>query len=137
MNVATLESRLDSPACGARHLVATPTPAARATAHACLRYAQRVLGLSLDENALRGDPALRGRCERGIARLLERSSCARKGDVEVWVARTRALVVQNSRILTVLVAPSSRGFGKRFFRRPSDVRSEACRSASSRRCGSR
>jgi len=92
-------------------------PETRATAHACVRYAQRVLGLSLDEQDLRQRPALRGRCERGIARLMERASCARKSDdVEVWVARTRALVVKDSRVLTVLVAPTSRGFGKRFRR---------------------
>jgi hypothetical protein len=83
-----------------------------------VRYAQRVLGLTVDERHLREHPALRGRCERGIARLLERASRARKDDdeVEVWVARTRALVVRRSKVLTVLVAPSERGFGKRFLR---------------------
>jgi hypothetical protein len=92
-------------------------PTRRATSHACVRYAQRVLGLSLDEHELRRRPALRSRCERGIARLLERASFARKEEhVEVWVARTRALVVSDSCVITVLVAPTSKGFGKRFYR---------------------
>jgi hypothetical protein len=73
--------------------------------------------MSLDEQRLREDLVLRGRCERGIGRLMDRASCARSdGDVEVWVARTRALIVTNSRVLTVLVAHTSRGFGKRFLR---------------------
>ena len=118
MNVATTQLHATPEARPSLHLVASPAPAVRATAHACLRYAQRVLRLELGEEQLRRDRALRGRCERGIERLLQRAECARKGDdVEVWVARTRALIVKDSRVLTVLIAPSSRGFGKRFFRR--------------------
>ena len=98
-------------------LVAACAPAARPTAHACLRYAQRVLGRTLDEGQLRADPLLRARCERGIARLLVRAVCARRdGGIEVWVARTRAMIVQDAHVLTVLVAATDRGFGKRFLR---------------------
>ena len=117
MNLASVLFAQDRDAHAARQLVPTPAPAVQATAHACLRYAQRVLALRLDEQRLRDAPDLRGRCERGIARLMDRASCARRdGDIEVWVARTRALVVTDSRVLTVLVAPTNRGFGKRFFR---------------------
>jgi len=120
MNVASIQLGADSEARPVPHLVRTRAPAARATAHACLRYAQRVLGMTLDEEQLRTNWALRGRCERGIERLMERALCARKGDdIEVWVARTRAMVVQYARVLTVLVAPTSRGFGKRFLRQSS------------------
>jgi hypothetical protein len=116
MNLATIQIHADYEA-PSPHLVRAHSPAARATAHACLRYGQRVLGLHLDDEQLRNDWALRRRCERGIDRLLDRAQLARKdGEVEVWVARTRALLVQESRVLTVLVAPTSRGFGKRFFR---------------------
>ena len=117
MNIASIQFAHDRDACTAPQLVPTPAPAVHATAHACLRYAQRVLGMRLDEQRLRDDPDLRGRCERGIARVMERASCARReGDIEVWVVRTRALVVTDSRVLTVLVALTNRGFGKRFFR---------------------
>jgi hypothetical protein len=117
MNLASIEFAHDRGARTARQLVPTPAPAVQATAHACLRYAQRVLGMRLDEQQLRDDPDLRGRCGRGIARLMGRASCARRdGDIEVWVARTRALVVTDSRVLTVLVAFTNRGFGKRFSR---------------------
>ena len=117
MNVATIQLHADHQARPSHHLVRAPAPPVRATAHACLRYAQRVLGLGLADEQFGGDRALRGRCERGIERLLERAEFARKeGEVEVWVARTRALLVQDTRVLTVLVAPTNRGFGKRFFR---------------------
>jgi hypothetical protein len=89
----------------------------RATAHACLRYGQRVLGLPLEEEQIRRDWALRRRCEGGITRLMERAHLARTdGEVDVWVARTRALVVRDQSVLTVLVSATSRGFGKRFSR---------------------
>ncbi len=87
------------------------------TAHACLRYAQRVLGMHIDHDDLQKDAALRGRCERGIARLLERADCGKTEDGEIWVTRTRALVVENAHVVTLLVAPTSKGFRKRFFRR--------------------
>jgi len=118
MNLATIPLHADPEGRPSLHLVGAPAPAVRVTAHACLRYAQRVLGLELGEAELGRDRALRGRCERGIMRLMERAECARKGDdVEVWVARTRALIVKDARVLTVLVARSSRGFGKRIFRK--------------------
>jgi hypothetical protein len=93
--------------------IARRAQTARPTTHACLRYAQRVLGMTIDEDRLMQDAALRGRCARGIGRLLERASCARRSDdAEIWVARTRALVVKNSRVLTILVAPKRRGSAK-------------------------
>lgn len=89
----------------------------RATAHACLRYAQRVLGMEIRECDLRNDPALRGRCARGIARLLERASPEGTVDgAEIRVAGTRALVIMNACVVTLIVAPTSKGFGKKFFR---------------------
>ena len=117
MNLASTRLAHECDAYTTPPLVPPPPPAVQATAHACVRYAQRVLGISLDEQRLREELALRRRCERGIGRLMERASCARRdADIEVWVARTRALIVAESRVLTVLVAPTSRGFGKRFFR---------------------
>jgi hypothetical protein len=103
------------------------TPRPRPTAHACLRYAQRVLGMTVDELQLHTDRALRGRCERGIGRLMERAVRARQDDrVEVWVARTRAMIVRDAHVVTLLVAPSSKGFGKRFLREaPTDHRATA------------
>jgi hypothetical protein len=90
------------------------TPPPRPTAHACLRYAQRVLGMTVDELQLRADWALRRRCERGIDRLMERAVRARQdGRVEIWVARTRTMIVQDAHVITLLVAPSSKRFGKR------------------------
>ena len=94
-----------------------PTSPPRPTAHACLRYAQRVLGMTVDEHQLRADRALRGRCERGIGRLMESAVRARQdGRVEVWIVRTRAMIVEDAHVITLLVAPSSKGFGKRFLR---------------------
>jgi hypothetical protein len=92
-----------------------------------MRYAQRVLGMTVDELELRADRALRGRCERGIGRLMERAVVARRdGRVEIWVARTRAMVVQDARVITLLVAPSSKGFGKHFLRKaPTEHRAAA------------
>jgi hypothetical protein len=103
------------------------TPPPRPTAHACLRYAQRVLGMTVDECQLRADRVLRGRCERGIGRLMEGAVRAHQdGRVEVWVARTRAMIVQDAHVITLLVAPSSKGFGKRFLRKaPTDHRAPA------------
>ncbi len=53
---------------------------------------------------------------------MERAVRARQdGRVEVWVARTRAMIVQDAHVITLLVAPSSKGFGKRFLRKaPTD-----------------
>lgn len=94
----------------------------RATNHACTRYAQRVLGMDVEERHLRANSVLRGRCARGIARLLQR---ARPGETtergEVWIAGTRALVITNACVITLIVAPTSKGFPKRFFRRHAAV----------------
>ena len=90
----------------------------RATTHACARYAQRVLGLSVGDAHLHDNSALRSRCARGIARLLERARWeGGTEDGEIWIAGTRALVIANARVVTLIVAPTSRGLPKRFFRR--------------------
>ena len=48
---------------------------------------------------------------------------AQDGRVEVWVARTRAMIVQDAHVITLLVAPSGKGFGKHFLRKaPTDHR---------------
>ena len=93
----------------------------RVSAHAALRYAQRVLHLDIDETRLRRERALLGRCERGVARILDRASRRSNGDVDVWLAGTRALVVKDGFVLTVLVAPSAKGFSKFFLRRYGDL----------------
>jgi hypothetical protein len=104
--------------------------------------------MTLEEDRLRADPALRGRCERGIARLLERAVRAHEdGSVEVWVTRTRAMIIRDAHVLTLLVAPTSRGFGKRFLRQANAGHreaaafllspSEACRPVSHPQHGSR
>jgi hypothetical protein len=97
----------------ALRLVSAPTQTARPTTHACLRYAQRVLGMTIEEEHLRADFALRGRCARGIGRLLERAVCARREEsLEIWITGTRAIIVRNAHVLTILVASKTRGFGK-------------------------
>jgi hypothetical protein len=74
--------------------------------------------MTVDEVQLRADWALRGRCERGIGRLMERAVRAREdGPVEIWVARTRAMIVRDAHVITLLVAPSDKGFGKRLLRK--------------------
>jgi hypothetical protein len=78
--------------------------------------------MSLDEWELRADWALRGRCERGIDRLLDRAELACEDhDGAVWVVWTRALIVRNARVITVLVSSTSRGFGERFHRSSAPV----------------
>ena len=124
MNAPTIELALREAPTGSS-LVSPPFPlsvplraaTARPTSHACLRYAQRVLGMTIEQEQLRANPALRGRCARGIGRLLERAALVRKdGGTEIWVTGTRAMIVQNANVITLLVASSSRGFGKRFRR---------------------
>jgi len=59
---------------------AAPPISRRPTTHACARYAQRVLGMQVGELDILGNPALRGRCARGIERLLQRArSSSRAG----------------------------------------------------------
>jgi hypothetical protein len=98
----------------------------RATTHACARYAQRVLGMDVGELHVHNDPALRGRCERGIARLLERAqqrATAEGG--QLWIAGTRALVIANAHVVTLIVASHRKGFSKKFFRRFAESRKAA------------
>jgi hypothetical protein len=93
-------------------------PSLHATTHACTRYAQRVLGINVGEAHLHGDSKLRGRCARGIARLLERAHWeARTEDADIWIAGTRALVVKNACVLTVLTGPTKKRLSKKIFRR--------------------
>lgn len=109
----------------ALRLIAAPTRTPRPTTHACLRYAQRVLSMTIEEEQLRADLPLRGRCARGIGRLLKRAVCARKdGNLEIWIVGTRAIIVRNAYVLTILVASKSRGFGK-LLRQANDGHREA------------
>jgi hypothetical protein len=109
MNLAiTLVSSPETPPAGPGRTSAS-APAARPTAHACLRYAQRVLGMRVDEEQFRKNFALRRRCERGIGRLMDRAVRARAdGPVEVWVARTRAMIVRDGCVLTILRSKARR-----------------------------
>jgi hypothetical protein len=102
-----------------------PKNVIRVSAHAALRYAQRVLELRIDEHALRRDRALRARCERGVCRLFFRALPRSNGDVDVWVTGTRALVVKDGWVLTVLVARNAKGFSKFFLRRFGDPSARA------------
>ena len=88
------------------------------TTHACTRYAQRVLGLHVGQAHLLGDPALHGRCTRGVARLFERARLeVATADADIWIAGTRALVIQNGCVLTVITGSTSKELAKKFYRR--------------------
>lgn len=81
-----------------------------------------MLGKSVGETDIHSDPALRGRCARGIARLSERARW--EGHIEggeIWIAGTRALLIKNACVVTLIVAPTSKGFSKKFFRRHAAV----------------
>jgi hypothetical protein len=103
---------------------ATPNPVndtLKSTLHACARYAQIVLGLNVGDRDLLADPKLYGRCSRGIDRLLERAlpaGCLEDGRA-LLVVGTRALVVYDGRVMTIMAAPAhAKRFGKRLLRDP-------------------
>src|SRR5678816_4589840 len=76
----------------------------RATVHACTKYAQVVLGLSVNDRDLVANPKLHGRCSRGIERLVERAQPAPESFADpgrsLLVVGTRALVVQEGEGMT-------------------------------------
>lgn len=101
---------------------AIPSPdAPKPTHHACARYAQVVLGLRVNDRDLASDPKLYGRCARGVERLVARATPAKETLPDgraLLVVGTRALVVHDGRVMTLMAAPSARGFGKRLLRDP-------------------
>ena len=103
---------------------ATPNPVndtLKPTLHACARYAQIVLGLNVGDRDLLADSKLYGRCSRGIDRLMERALPAGTLDDgrALLLVGTRALVVHDNRVMTIMAAPhNAKRFGKRLLRDP-------------------
>ena len=86
----------------------------RISEHARLRYAERILGRKLSYRRLLSDPKLHGRVRRGILRLLEGATeVGLDGDAAIFVNRSRALVIKNDCIVTVLASGTTGGFSKK------------------------
>lgn len=83
------------------------------TDHACVRFAQRVLGVAV--NCLKDAPALRERCLRGLRRLAREGRRIGSAARAVVVRRTRALVLVGNVVVTVVTR--ERGFGKSYLRK--------------------
>jgi hypothetical protein len=98
--------------------VCTNTPALRPTLHAAVRYAQRVLQLTVTARDLVRDQALRKRCERGLMRIAQdvllegpQPVVSENGRVRAMVLRHRMLIVCDDTIVTVMVS-DHHGFRK-------------------------
>jgi len=89
-------------------------PNFRVTLHAMERYSQRISKKPIAHRALFSNPKLSRRLANGVARILKNAThWGRSRGALVFVARTRALIVRDGQIVTVLRSSSPRGFTSR------------------------
>jgi hypothetical protein len=86
-------------------------PNFRVTLHAMERYSQRISKKPIAQRALLSNPKLSRRLANGVARILKNAThWGRSRDALVFVARTRAVIVRDGHVVTVIRAAGPLGF---------------------------
>ena len=86
----------------------------RVSAHAKKRWTERVSRKPRTPAELLANPKENQRCENGVLKIFKKAThIGRSRGATVFVVRTRALIVKDGCVITVIVSGRPTGFGKR------------------------